>query len=103
MTTQLEIPAVSYRIKTPKGTMALSSLRPGDHLSSPNIGHLTVMINSAKLQLLVVRWDYGLERSYGYRTFWDCVFIGHGKRRAYWKFLPKWLRKRVCEYGRPKP
>ncbi len=104
MTTQLEIDGIAPpSIATPKGRMKCSSLRPGDWLLAADEDLICVLINSRKLQRVVIRWEGGFERSYDYETIALAQFrlVGHGKARKWWDFLPKFLRNHVCPYSQP--
>lgn len=95
-------------IATAKGRMKLSSLRPGDWLMhADEETEILVLVNSSKLQRLVLQYS-GIketEDSWEYRavTTLRHRYIGHGPARRWHKFLPRWLRKRVCPYAAPQP
>ncbi len=106
MTLQLEIEGIAPpTIATRKGRMKCSSLRPGcwlDWHGSP----VCVLINSAKLQRAVILIvgivppadeipvTYEMLSEY-YR------YLGQGRKRFWWPFLPKFLRQHVCPYSKP--
>jgi hypothetical protein len=100
--------APALTIATKKGRIRCSSLRPGDYLLAEDARYasvyLLVLINSAKLQRMVVSFCDGCgEDSAPYNAVVRCgwTFVGHGQRRAWWKFLPKWLQRRICEWKLP--
>ncbi len=77
--------------------MKLSSLRPGDVIGLEDFRY-TVMINSVKLQRLVLR-DRVSQRSFPYGYFSaDYLFVRHQQKRAWVALLPKWLRRHVSPY-----
>ncbi len=95
-------------INTPKGQMKCTSLRPGDFLSRGPVAwddaqeSAIVMINSSKLERIVLLRDSGeTSETHEYLMGHDWRFIGHGKRRIWWFYLPKFLQKRVCLYSKP--
>lgn len=102
----VESPALNVpRIKTKRGTMALSSIRPGDWIGGPcNYPYFVVLINSKKLRRIVVRWEMTGhdEQSYDYGDFSSMDrLIGRGKPRRWHAFLPKWIGAMICPYSRP--
>ena len=107
MTLQLEIEGIAPpSIATRKGRMKLSSLRPGDWVGSPSLVTSCVLINSAKLgrivyfcPLLNKEWSM----TYPYFEISFKVVIGHGSKRRWHAWLPKFLQKRICPFNRPKP
>lgn len=111
MITREELAAVAPTIATPtiatpKGRMKCSSLRPGDFLAygtdKLDSGQVCVTVNSAKLQRACLYWGFSHESSWEYdgigRQF---QFVGHGKRRRWHRFLPRWIAKNVCEFNKP--
>lgn len=107
MTTQLEIPAVAYRIKTPHGHMRCSSLRPGDWLQTwdehdPKSWAVLVTVNSKRLGIAVIRYgnsEIPHQHSFISQQGWS--FVGRGKKRAWYWMLPAWLQKRINPYSKP--
>jgi len=105
MTTETEIAPLTILSKGGKGTMRCSSLRPGDYISN-EWGRLgTVIANSYKMQRVAIQWGNGEHRPYDYawmaQKYWD--YRGHGQRRLWHAWLPKWLAKRICPFSKPKP
>lgn len=92
-------------IATRTGRMKCSSLRPGDWIQTEEAGvkvNVVVLINSAKLKTAVLAFGYGTaEVPARYETFRHYSFLSHSKRRPWHRFLPKWIRKNVCEFARP--
>ncbi len=92
-----------WMIPTPRGYMRCNSLRPGDFLCSLSGAVVMVAINSSKLGRTVIRWRDGVETSEPHESLvrggW--AFIGHGKRRRLWKYLPQWAQQLVGEFSRP--
>lgn len=97
--------SVCPTIPTPTGRMKLSSLRPGDWIKAEDhVYSVLVTINSGSLRRCCLRWDgVATESSWRYAEISAArfAFLGHGKRRWWFKFLPKWIRKHVCEFDRP--
>ena len=107
------VPAPSLTIATRTGKMRISSLRPGDFLESKYRGinvPVAVAINSPKLQRIVLDFGIWEEVSTTYAAVasycFAFTFIGHGRRRAWWKlcprFLQKWLKRHIFEYAAPR-
>lgn len=91
------------RIKTRTRTMAMSSLRPGDVLSIGLDLDLIVLAHSLKHRKILIRYFYdGTERLYNYGDFSsELIYLGPGRPRNWWVWLPKFLRKHICPYGPP--
>jgi len=107
MSLQLEIDGIAPpSIATPKGRMKLSSLRPGDWIADDPFGckrQQCVLINSAKQQRMVLRHQNGSENSYPYDaiTGYGEHYIGHGKKRRWVAWLPRWIAKHICPFSAP--
>ncbi len=102
MTLQLEIEGIAPpTIATRKGRMKCDSLRPGawlDHCGLP----VVVTINSAKLHRAVVLWPgVGEESVMHEHLMRGYSYIGHGTKRRWHAWLPKFLQKRICPYSKP--
>lgn len=106
--TPFKIPLEFPRIKTPKGTMLCSGLRPGDWLrrvgqemaTAPNYLDVVVTINSTRLNRVVTYWSLNhgeTSRSYGSIST-DYCFIGRGHRR---RWVARWMEKWICPYAKP--
>ena len=103
MSTQLEIPAVIPRISTARGSMLVSSLRPGDWISVGVDVYFIVMINSARHRRIVLWSTHDhTEESYDWSNIGELdFFIGRGKPRRWLRWLPAKLRLHFCPYSRP--
>ncbi len=82
-----------------------SSLRPGDWLelwTGANQFTYLVLINSAKLRKLRMKsWD-GTEFLISYDLLSDNYrYLGRGRERKWWFFLPKFLQQTFNRYGEP--
>ncbi len=105
MTLQLEIEGIAPpSIATRKGRMKLSSLRPGDWLRNNSGVYVCILVNSSKLRRAVVFFpalndeiSVSHEEIAGHRDF----YIGHGTKRLWRAWLPKFLQKRICPYSKP--
>lgn len=101
------IPATAnFPIRTATGCKRCSNLRPGDWLkiaADESTAMVCVMINSPKLGRAVIRWvDINVEDSLPYAAVAiGFVYIGRGNRRAWYRFMPKWIRNRICEFSLP--
>jgi hypothetical protein len=100
-------------IATRTGKMRISSLRPGDFLECEYAGlkmPVLVTIDSPKLQRIVLDFGAGDEVSTTYAaaatSCFVLIFVGHGRRRAWWKlcprFLQKWLKRHIFEFSAPR-
>lgn len=99
----MNVPLDSPRIKTLTGTMACSSLRPGDWLEriadhKQKWADVVVLINSSNLKRTVYYSAFG-EYAVSHTSIAETFhFIGHGKRR-WW--VRGCLKKFFCEFSRP--
>jgi hypothetical protein len=103
MSAQVELP-LSPRIRSVKSkrTIALTSLRPGDWMRGPAGSISFVRQNSARLEKLELEWPTrGATAVKRYDEFDEWTYLGQGRPRAWWRFLPAFLRKIVCPYSRP--
>jgi hypothetical protein len=87
-------------------TIAPTSLRPGDWLQfrgTVKSFDCCVIQSSAVHGRTEIRWpDGGLQVMPHEWTAWYLwTFIGQGRRRKWWRYLPRWLRGRVCRYTGP--
>ncbi len=118
MTLQLEIEGVAVpSIPTKRGRMKCSSLRPGDFVKVPDIGQsigstLCILINSKKHSRFVafwvntreeVSWTYETLIGGSYQAVPAFEYLGHGSKRRWHAWLPKFLQRRICPFNRPKP
>lgn len=87
-----------------KGTIAITSLRPGCWLENLEGYPLVVTINSSKLKRICVYWPQERHHdSWNHEVLWvgGYRYIGLGKRRWWYRLLPSFLRDHVCEFTRP--
>jgi len=90
-----------------KRKIALSSLRPGDWLelwlpSSFVSYRYLVRINSFKLRRINL-WADGQLFTLPYSEFTDSyAYLGKGKLRWWWAFLPKFLRQHLAPCSSPR-
>lgn len=101
---QPELPPI-IRIPTKRGSIALSTLRPGDWVRGPTNSLFCCLINSKKHRKIVLRSDVdGEEFSHRYEDLRESVaFAGQGAKRLWWPLLPRFLRQSLCPYSSPKP
>lgn len=93
-------------IRTRHGTMLCTSLRPGHWLvpgsNAEMVPICVVLQNSPKLRRVEVYQPLGrCSESFGYHELEGSVMFGAGKRRIWWPLLPKWLQRKICQYGKP--
>lgn len=90
------------RIPTKRGSIALSSIRPGDWLRGPTGMLFVVLVNSAKLRRAVLQVPGYAEDSYDYDALRNTMaFIGNTEPRLWWTLLPRFLRKSICPFPYP--
>jgi hypothetical protein len=84
---------------------ALTSLRPGDWLRRQGLTRTldcVVLQASAVLCRVELRWPDGVCDSLSHDSLQSgWTYLGTGRRRSWWRMLPKWLRGRVCRYAKP--
>jgi frataxin-like iron-binding protein CyaY len=85
----------------------LTSLRPGDWLDKPIQYHYHdayVVRNSEPKQTVWLSWPrLGTPSPYTYKELVEgrWTYMGRGKKRKWWKKLPKWLRDNTAPYSKP--
>jgi hypothetical protein len=88
------------------GRIKLRNLRPGDWLGWNRWGDSTnycvVLQNSAVLGKYEVQYGGGATSIYPYEygTKHD-LYLGRGKKRKWWAWLPKCIQSRVLPYSKP--
>lgn len=88
-----------------RGSIAVSSLRPGDFIGSDRIHDLyCVLQNSAKLRKIEFQGTDSMRcyvEPYEEMNGQIYQYLGKGKKRHWWPMLPKWMRARILPYSRP--
>jgi hypothetical protein len=84
--------------------VALTSLRPGDWLRYQGVSctpyDCTVIQNTRLNQRLELRWPDGFlaTHAYGVISAKCWTYLGQGTERKWRRYLPRWLRGKVCRY-----
>lgn len=90
------------RIPTKRGSIALSTVRPGDWLRGPTGILFVCLINSGKLRKMVLQVPGYAEDSYDYEALRNTMaFLGHTEPRIWWTLLPRFLRESMCPFPYP--